>query len=246
MKELNQINDMLAQGKLTPEQAELLADSIRESKFRSTMTTPRELKADESPPAKKIWIVLTGIFLALMIALIFTVKYKPLFFLLLLVVFSFGCSAAVFLLLFNILVWKKEDVTRARALILNEVDRKEALVPQIWDAVSAYAKKEGETFQSVTEARAASSADTASSTSQLDHQIGAIQALVESYPEIKSNQNYAQLFNELVKTENRITAMAEWHNQKVHSFNSTVGSFPFSIVAAAFSFKKAAYFESEL
>ena len=246
MKELKQINDMLAQGKLNREQAKLLENSIRESKTRNTKIQRDEFDSDENQPARKIWAVLTGLFLVLIIALVFAVKYKPLFFLLLLVVFSFGCSAAVFLLLFNILVWKKEDVTRSQALILNEVDRKEALVPQIWDAVGAHAKNEADTYQSVTQARAAASANAANNATQADQQISAIQALAESYPEIKSNQTYAQLFSELVETENRITAMTEWHNQKVHRFNSAVESFPFSIVAAAFSFKKTAYFDSEL
>ena len=245
MKEREQINDMLKQGTLNPEQAKLLEDSIRESKSRRVKLAQNASSADETPSVRTIWMIICGLFLCLILGLVFAVKYKPLFFLLLLIVFAFGCSAAIFLLFFNILIWKKEDVTRAQALIHNEVDRKEALVPQIWDAVSEFAKNEAGIYENVTKARVTAEESASDTSAQLDKQINAIQALVESNPEIKSNQTYVQLFNQLVETENRITAMAAWHNQKVHSFNSTVESFPFSIVAAAFSFQKTAYFGSD-
>jgi LemA protein len=244
MKELSHIEKMLTQGKLSTEQAALLKASLKESQERKTKLKGAKSDDDESPAAGKIWMVSGGFLVVLSAALVLSVGNKPLFFLLLLVLFSFGCAAAIFLLFFNLLVWKKEGVLRSRALITNEVERKEALVPQIQESVSAYAGHEAGTLENVVQERSSAGADITAGNLKLDQLSVPLQALAEKYPDIKADQTYMQLFNQLVETENRITAMVQWYNHKVHSYNSTVEAFPFSIVAGALSFKKATYLES--
>ena len=244
MSEFEQIRQMQQQGKLDQSQARLLEAALNESKHRKSGRKDPGSTGQALPSEKKIWLWVGGAFLVLLLALAGSVNYKPLFFLLLLIIFSFGCSAAIFLVLFNVLVWKKEAVRRVQALILNELDRKTVLVPQIWEAVGSYAKTEAETLQTVTRSRNPADGSQPEAASSIDQQISHIKAVAESYPDIKSNQTYNRLFDELVETENRITAMAAWLNHKVQNYNGTVETFPFSLVASAFDFQKANYFES--
>lgn len=245
MKEFDQIKKMQDQGKLSAEQAELLKKSLKTSKTRKTKLEKGNSDEEETSATAKIWIV-AGVLLifllisAAMIAL--SVGNKSLFFLLLLILSSCGCASAVFLIFFNLLVWKKEGVLRCRALITNEMERKEALVPQIQEIVSAYAGHEADTLDNVIHKRSASGSGRQAI--KQDQVSAPINALAEKYPEIKADQTYMQLFDQLVETENRITAMVQWYNHKVRSYNSAVEAFPFFIVAEAFLFKKAAYIES--
>jgi LemA protein len=69
------------------------------------------------------------------------------------------------------------------------------------------------------------------------------QAIVENYPQLNSNEGFTKLLNELVETEDRITAMAKWYNYQAGLFNGVIESFPFSAAAAVFGLQRAAYLE---
>ena len=244
MREHQHIDKMLRQGKLDTGQADLLKASLKASEDRKSRVGRTRSDEGEAHPAGRIRMVLGGIFMVLLVALFFSTGNRALFFFLLLVMVSLGCASAVFLLFFNILVWKREGIARTHALIANEVERKAALVPQIRETVSAYAAHESATFQKAIRERAAKTTGTIGESLDVGPASLSFQALSEQYPEIKSDRTYMQLFNQLVETENRITAMVKWYNDIARGYNGTLEAFPFSIVADAFSFKKTKYLES--
>lgn len=241
MKEFDHIEKMREQGILSEEQARMLSDSVKESNQRKTGRQPAESKNTQPPSIKKFLIVSGILFFFLFAALVLNSGNKPLFFLLLLVLITFGCLAVVLLIMFNTLAWKKEGIARTLALMVNEMDRKDSLVPQIWECIGKFSTHESGIHEKVTLERSQSAGKSASGDRESDRSSSAIEALVEDYPEIKSDRNFQQLFDQLVETENRITAITKWHNHNAGNYNGLLETFPFSAVALIFSFDKATY-----
>jgi LemA protein len=246
MPEHDQIETLLNEGKITAAQADLLKTALHESPTRGSHAA---LPPDPDDPQRQphtirshVWTV----FIALAIAMVLSVGYKPLFFFLLLVLMAAGCIGALCLVGYNFLVWKKEKVGQARSLVKNERNRQSALVPQIRDVVYDYATIETETIQKATHSRSSRGASTwgpqEESISSAE-QAKEFQAVVENYPQIQSNQTFSKLLGELIETEDRITAMVQWHNYRAGIFNGLIESFPMSAIAALFGIQRADYLD---
>jgi len=111
-------------------------------------------------------------------------------------------------------------------------------------------KHERETLQKVTEARTAAMgasgvAEQGQSENMLTDALKSLFAVSENYPDLKANQNFLDLQNELSDTENKIQAARRFYNTNVRDLNTKVDSFPSNIIAKAFNFKKADFFEIE-
>ncbi len=131
-----------------------------------------------------------------------------------------------------------------------QLKRRYDLIPNLIESVKGYAKHERETFQKVTEARtAAMGAGTVAEQGAMENMLtGALKSLFavsESYPDLKANQNFLDLQNELSDTENKIQAARRFYNGNVRDLNIKADSFPSNIIANMFKFKKRDFFELE-
>ena len=142
--------------------------------------------------------------------------------------------------------WQQVDV---------ELQRRHDLIPNLVDAVKAYAVHERQVFDAVTHARAAAEqvraqagddrARRADVENALSRAVTAVVAVAENYPQLKASQNFLALQDELVDTEDRIAAGRRFYNGNVRALNTRVEAFPSNLVANAFHFTTAEYFELE-
>lgn len=165
--------------------------------------------------------------------------------------------AAVFVLLILWLVGKYNVLVRLRARVQNawaqidvQLKRRWDLIPNLVETVKGYTKHEAETLQKVTEARRIAQsaagqgvARQAEAESILSGALGRLLAVVEAYPDLKANQNYLALQEELTSTENKIGFARQFYNDAVMRFNTKIQIFPTSIVAGMFQFKAVEFFQ---
>jgi len=149
---------------------------------------------------------------------------------------------------YNSLVTLDEGVKAAWAQVENQLQRRYDLIPNYVETVKGYAKHEKELFVKVTEARskvggAANIPDKIKANNQLSGALSRLMLVVERYPELKANQNFIRLQDELAGTENRIAVERRRYNETVKTLNIKVRSFPTNILAGMFGFEKAAFFE---
>lgn len=150
--------------------------------------------------------------------------------------------------IYNNLVKLRNNRENAFANIDVQLKQRHDLVPQLVATVKGYAGHEKEVFMRVTEARSA-----AMSASSIDDKISAENALtsalaglkvsLEAYPELKANQNFLQLQNELSDIENKLAAVRRFFNSTTRELNNAVQTFPSNLFAGMFGFKKEAMFE---
>lgn len=150
--------------------------------------------------------------------------------------------------IYNNLVKLRNNRENAFANIDVQLKQRHDLVPQLVGAVKGYADHEKDVFMRVTEARAA-----AMSATNIDDKIQAENALtsalsglkvsLEAYPELKANQNFLQLQNELADIENKLAAVRRFFNSTTRELNNAVQTFPSNIFAGMFGFKKEQMFE---
>jgi len=131
-----------------------------------------------------------------------------------------------------------------------QLKRRYDLIPNLMEAVKGYVAHEKDTLQKVTEARtAAMGAQSVAEHGQAENMLtGALKSLFavsEAYPDLKANQNFLDLQNELSDTENKIQAARRFYNGNVRDLNIKVESFPSNIMAKMFSFMKKEFFELE-
>lgn len=165
--------------------------------------------------------------------------------LLLLIVWFFGTK--------NSLVSMKEDVEMQMGQIETNLQRRSDLIPNLVETVKGYTKHEEEVFTEIADARAKlagsiSSGDISAmneASTALDSALGRLLAISESYPELKSNENFIALQDELAGTENRIAVARQYYNEKVKAFNTAVQMFPSSIVAGMSGYYPLPYFEAD-
>lgn len=149
---------------------------------------------------------------------------------------------------YNSLVKAQTAVETKQADIQTQLQRRADLIPNFVSTVKGYSKYEQETLTAVTEARAkVSKASDAQSLSQandeLDKAISVwVNAVTEAYPDLKANQNYIALQDELAGTENRIAVARKDYNEAVQSYNTMIKTFPKNILAGMFGFEKAEFF----
>jgi len=137
--------------------------------------------------------------------------------------------------------WRQIDV---------ELHRRYDLIPNLIETVKGYAAHERAVFDEVTRARAAaanaggaSPAQRAAQEDVLSGAIGRLFAVAEAYPQLRAQAGFAQLQDELTNTEDRIAAGRRFYNANVRDMNTKVETFPPSIIASMFSFRRAEYFE---
>ena len=131
-----------------------------------------------------------------------------------------------------------------------QLKRRYDLIPNLVNTVKGYAEHESSAFENVTKARTmAMSAGTLAEKGQAENMLtGALKsifAIAEAYPDLKANQNFLGLQNELSDTENKIQAARRFYNTNVRDLNTKVESFPNNIIASAFHFSKMEFFELE-
>ncbi len=150
----------------------------------------------------------------------------------------------------NSLVSLDERIDASWSEIDNQLKRRSDLIPNLVATVRGYASQEREVFTEIADARARLAGargveETARSYNQLQSALSRLLVIVERYPELKSNQNFIRLQDELAGTENRIAVARMRYNDSVRAFNTRIRRFPASIVADRMSFTRREYFEIE-
>jgi LemA protein len=150
----------------------------------------------------------------------------------------------------NTLVTKNEAVKAAWSQVDIVLQRRADLIPNLVETVKAYAKQEQTVFGDIAKARSAllqagSPAEKIAANNQLDAAIGRLLVVVENYPQLKSNENFLRLQDELAGTENRIAVERKRYNDALQDYNTYVQRFPASLFASWAGFKpNEAYFKA--
>jgi LemA protein len=150
---------------------------------------------------------------------------------------------------YNGLIGKSERVDSARSQIDIQLERRGDLIPNLVSTVKKYAAHEEEVFTKVADARsrlagAGTVSELADADAELTGALSRLLAISEAYPELKANQNFIQLQDELAGTENRIATARRDYNEAARDFNTSIRKFPTNLFAGMFGFKKADYFEA--
>ena len=158
--------------------------------------------------------------------------------------------AIIVVAIYNSLVTLKVRVEEAWSDITVQLKRRLDLIPNLVESVKGYAAHEKGVFQEVTEARAnALNAqgvkDTAAAENQFEGALKSLFAVAEAYPDLKANQNFLDLQNELTDTEDKIQAARRFYNGGVRDLNTRIQTFPVNAIAAIFKFKEREFFELE-
>ena len=165
---------------------------------------------------------------------------------LLIVLFTFGQYVSVK----NTLVSKDEAVKASWSQVDIVLQRRADLIPNLVETVKGYAQQEQTVFGDIAKARSALlSAGTPqqkiAANGQLDGALGRLLLVVENYPQLKSNENFLRLQDELAGTENRIAVERKRYNDSIQAYNTYIGLFPNNIYAGWAGFKRNdAYFQA--
>jgi LemA protein len=151
---------------------------------------------------------------------------------------------------YNGLVGLRNRIENAWAQIDVQLKRRYDLIPNLVETVKGYASHERETLDAVIEARnagmnAQGPHDQAEAENQITGALKSLFALSEAYPDLKANQNFAQLQEELTGTEGRIAYARQFYNDTVYRYNTKIQSFPSNILANTFRFSEREYFQAD-
>jgi LemA protein len=143
----------------------------------------------------------------------------------------------------NNMVRKKEQVSAAWSQVNVVIERRADLIPNLVNTVKGFAAHETEVFADVDRAREAllnaqSPAGRIQANNQLDGALGRLLAIVENYPQLKSNENFLELQDQLEGTENRIAVERRRYNLAVQDYNTYIGLFPNNVVAGLSGFTR--------
>ena len=152
--------------------------------------------------------------------------------------------------MYNSLIRLRNQVKNAWSQIDVQLKRRHDLIPNLLEAVKGYMVHERETLQNITNARTqAMSATTVEDKSKaelkLTDAMTKFNLVVENYPDLKANQNFLALQEELASTENKISFSRQNYNDQVLYFNNKIEMFPSNILAGMFNFTKETFFELE-
>lgn len=145
---------------------------------------------------------------------------------------------------YNSFVRLKNQVENSWSQIDVQLKRRNDLIPNLIETVKGYAKHEKEVFENVTKARSAmiNAGGDVQKTAEADNMLtGALKsvfAVAEAYPDLKANENFSQLQEELTGTENKIAASRQYYNDIVADYNTKRESFPSNMIAGMFNFGK--------
>jgi LemA protein len=151
----------------------------------------------------------------------------------------------------NDLVTEREAIKGALSQVDAELQRRNDLIPNLVETVKGMASHEQSVIDSVTKARAAmmgaqSPADKVAADGQLTSALGRLMVVVENYPNIKANENFLRLQDDLAGTENRIAVARRRYNETVQKYNTDIALFPKNIAASLFNFSREdAYFKAD-
>ncbi|MDQ1374206.1 MAG: LemA protein [Actinomycetota bacterium] len=151
---------------------------------------------------------------------------------------------------YNGLVRRRNRIESAWSQIDVQLQRRYDLIPNLVETVKGYATHEKGVFESVTQARAnAMNAQGPAQQAQAENAItGALKSLfavAEAYPDLKANQNFLALQEELSGTEGKIAYARQFYNDTVQGYNTKIQTFPSNLVAGPFGFKEREYFEAD-
>ena len=150
---------------------------------------------------------------------------------------------------YNQFVTLDESVKSSWAQVENQLQRRFDLVPNLVETVKGYAKQEKDVLVEVTNARArvggaTTVPDKINANNELSGALSRLLVVVEQYPDLKSNQNFLRLQDELAGTENRISVERRRYNETVQAYNVAIRSFPANLLAGMYGFEKATFFEA--
>src|SRR5262250_2468311 len=153
-----------------------------------------------------------------------------------------GCS-------YNRFVGQEEAIKAQWAQVENQLQRRNDLIPNLVQTVKGYAEHEEGVYKDIADARsrllaAKSPEETISAANQQTSAIGRLLAVVENYPQLKANEQFNRLMDELAGTENRIATERMRYNQRVQEYNTSRRQFPGNITAKMFGFKDYPFFEA--
>jgi LemA protein len=171
-----------------------------------------------------------------------------------LIVVAIVVIVAIFVVvLYNGLVRSRNRIDNAYSQIDVQLKRRYDLIPNLVETVKGYAAHEKSTFEAVTAARAnaisaqegGSPAQQAQAENALTGTLKSLFAVAEAYPDLKANQNFLNLQEELTSTEDRIAYARQFYNDSVLTYNNNIQTFPRSVLAGMFNFDKREYFEGD-
>ena len=150
---------------------------------------------------------------------------------------------------YNKFVKMDVGIKAAWSQVENQLQRRYDLIPNLVETVKGYAKQEHDVLVEVTNARskvggAGTVPDKIAANNQLSGALSRLMVVVEKYPDLKSNQNFMKLQDELAGTENRIAVERMRYNETVKIYNEAIRSFPANFLAGMYGFKEAAFFEA--
>ena len=160
---------------------------------------------------------------------------------------------------YNALVEQEENVDKAWAEVDNQYQRRMDLIPNLVATVQGYVKHEEATLTSVVEARSKASSITLNANElsdealanfqaaqdELSRGLGRLMAVAESYPDLKANENFMALPDQMEGTENRIAVARRNFNEAAQEYNANIRKFPTVIYAGWFGFEKKPYFKAQ-
>jgi len=153
-----------------------------------------------------------------------------------------GCS-------YNKFTTQEEAIKAAWAEVQNQLQRRNDLIPNLVETVKGYAQHEEGVFKEIADARskllaAKTPEETIQAANQQTSALGRLLAVVESYPNLKANEQFNRLSDELSSTENRLAVARMRYNERLQEYNTQRRKFPSNLTAKMFGFKEYPYFEA--
>jgi LemA protein len=150
---------------------------------------------------------------------------------------------------YNRMVSMREQIDAAWAQVENQLQRRNDLIPNLVETAKGYAAHEKGIFERIADARArllagGSREDKIAAANEMTGALGRLLAIAERYPDLKANQQFARLSDELAGTENRIAVERMRYNGAVRDYNAYIKSFPAALYTGTLGFKPAPYFQA--
>ena len=153
-----------------------------------------------------------------------------------------GCS-------YNKFTTQEEAIKGAWAEVQNQIQRRNDLIPNLVETVKGFASHESEVFKQIADSRAklgsaASPEQTIQAANEQSSALARLLVVVENYPNLKANEQFNRLMDELSGTENRLGVARMRYNERLQEYNTTRRKFPSNVTAKVFGFKEYPYFEA--
>ncbi len=153
-----------------------------------------------------------------------------------------GCS-------YNRFTTEEEAIKGSWGEVQNQIQRRNDLIPNLVESVKGYASHEEGVFKEIADARskllaAKSPEETIAAANQQSSALGRLLAVVENYPNLKANEQFNRLMDELAGTENRLGVARMRYNERIQQYNTTRRKFPSNVTAKVFGFKEYPYYEA--